>query len=62
MTEQTQTDHLVCVECGAVAPPDALGWRAYLVGVHDVLDDGETVAVYCPQCAEREFGGAARIE
>jgi hypothetical protein len=32
-------------------PPtgDAAGWRAYL-GVDD------EVAIYCPDCAEREFG------
>jgi len=41
---------LICAECGAESPPDAAGWRAYLT------DDGEA-AVFCPECAAREFGG-----
>jgi hypothetical protein len=33
---------------------EALRWRAYLI---EVVDDGnEEVAVYCPECADREFG------
>jgi hypothetical protein len=41
---------LRCVECGATSPPDdPVGWRSYLT-----VDD-ET-AVYCPACADREFG------
>ena len=34
-------------------------WRAYPVGVRDEMDDEEMVAVYCPECAAREFGGRA---
>ena len=49
------TTEVVCVECGAVAPTDALGWHACLVGVDDELDDEEEAVVYCPECAEREF-------
>jgi hypothetical protein len=41
---------LVCVECRAVAAGGALQWRAYL------SYDGQ-VGIYCPDCAEREFGG-----
>jgi hypothetical protein len=41
---------LICSECGAKSPPDASGWRAYLT------DDG-VAAAFCPECAEREFGG-----
>ena len=34
---------------------EALRWRAYLTAV--VEDEGdEEVAVYCPECADREFG------
>ena len=33
-----------------MAAGDASGWRAYLT------DDDKTV-IYCPDCAEREFGG-----
>ena len=40
---------LICAECGAESPPDSAGWRAY-------LDADDTVAVFCPRCAEREFG------
>lgn len=47
-------DHrLECVECGRTTPPDdPAGWRTYLTV------DGET-GTYCPECAEREFGGEA---
>ena len=38
---------LTCVECGATSE-DGLGWRAFLVGVHDELDDEETVAGLLP--------------
>jgi hypothetical protein len=38
---------LRCVEC---EPHDGERFRAYLT-----VDD--EVAVYCPECAEREFGG-----
>ena len=50
---------LACTECGILAPPDAPRWHAYLVGISDELDDEEMVAVYCPECAEREFGSDA---
>jgi predicted RNase H-like nuclease len=40
---------LTCAECGLTSPPDATGWRGYLT------DDGEA-AVFCPECAAREFG------
>jgi hypothetical protein len=39
---------LVCAECVAESSDDAEGWRAYLT-----LD---AVAMFCPECAEREFG------
>ncbi len=46
---------LVCVECGLGPIGQACGWRAYLV---DLDDDGQDeVALYCPACVEREFGG-----
>jgi hypothetical protein len=50
---------LNCEECAT--PPatgeEALRWRAYLIAV---VDDGdEEVAVYCPECADREFGDSA---
>src|SRR5262245_26595904 len=40
---------LECAECGRLSEPGASGWRAYLD------DDGQAV-MFCPECAEREFG------
>jgi hypothetical protein len=43
----------VCLECGRETTGAEKGWRAVLAGgVEDELE----VAVYCPSCAEREFG------
>jgi hypothetical protein len=45
-------DGFVCAECARQPRPDenaADDWRAYSYGV------GELV-VFCPECAEREFG------
>jgi hypothetical protein len=48
---------LNCEAC-AIQPAtveEALRWRAYLISV--VKDEGgKEVAVYCPECADREFG------
>ena len=50
MTERTQTEHrLLCVDCAAEAPTSAVGWRA-------LLTVGDEDALYCPRCAEPEFG------
>ena len=50
-----------CEECGRPGGEDGMkGWRA-LLGVN--IDDDEpesTVHVFCPECAEREFGPAAK--
>jgi len=47
-----------CTECGAQWLPGDLGrWHAYL-GVDEDLDESAEVGFYCPDCAEREFGGA----
>jgi hypothetical protein len=44
---------LVRVECGRETTGPEKGWRAVLAsGVEDELE----VGVYCPACAEREFG------
>jgi hypothetical protein len=48
-----QTERLACVECGRVQAAARRGWRAYLKTDED--DPAEAV-VYCPECAEREFG------
>lgn len=45
-----------CTECDALwQPADKERWSAYLGG--DDLDEPAEVVVYCPRCAEREFGG-----
>jgi hypothetical protein len=46
------TNHLRCVECGRVSRENERGWTARLT-----VDD--EVAVYCPDCDEREFGRRA---
>jgi hypothetical protein len=45
-----------CEECGVEADNQATGWRAYRNDDPD-SDDEPGVLVYCPGCAEREFGG-----
>ena len=48
-----ETDRtLVCAECGAVSPPDAACWKAY-------LDDDGNARMFCEECAEREFSDEA---
>jgi hypothetical protein len=50
---------LRCEECQGEARAEAARhWRAYLF----VIEEGEPpeVVVYCPDCAEREFGEAGR--
>ena len=52
MAEGIVRPSLVCVECNETASEDdALGWRAYLTS-----DEPHELAIYCPDCAEREFG------
>jgi hypothetical protein len=45
--------HLTCVECAREQAASERGWRAYLTVDED--DPAEAI-VYCPECAEREFG------
>jgi hypothetical protein len=47
---QARRAELVCLECRLMSAGEAPGWRAYLTF------DGE-IGIYCPGCAEREFGG-----
>jgi hypothetical protein len=49
------TNRLQCAECGRVSREDGRGWTARLT-----VDD--EVAVYCPDCDEREFGARASSE
>jgi hypothetical protein len=47
---------LRCRECGSESEGLARGWRAYLAPELDD-DHGEMeVLMFCPQCAQREFG------
>jgi hypothetical protein len=48
---------LRCVECGAEADEIANGWRAYRAGDLEE-DDVVEVLMFCPACAEREFGAS----
>ena len=50
---------LRCVECGAGSDALARGWRAYLAPEDDEPEDDDPedeLLVFCPECAEREFG------
>lgn len=44
-----------CEECGQIADAEMKGWRA-LLGVTDDQYRGLTAHLFCPECAEREFG------
>jgi hypothetical protein len=46
---------LRCLECGALSDSDAVGWRAYIAFIAEDGEPPET-AIYCPTCAELEFG------
>jgi hypothetical protein len=48
-----QAERLACVESGRAQSTTQRGWRAYLTT--DEVEPAEAV-VYCPECAEREFG------
>ena len=56
---------LNCEECATqpATVEEALRWRAYLTAV---VDEGEEevaeVAVYSPECADREFGDRRRLD
>jgi hypothetical protein len=44
---------LVCVECSTVSDDAAVGWRGFLT---DDEYEPAVVAMFCPECADREFG------
>jgi hypothetical protein len=54
MAEYGPVAKLVCVECGT-SSEDGSGWRAEPVTDDEELDPDE-LAIYCPNCWEREFG------
>jgi hypothetical protein len=44
---------LICAECATEADPEARGWQAY-------IDCHDEVAMFCPECTERDFGPLRR--
>ena len=46
---------LTCVECGREQADEERGWRSLLTV--DTNEEPEEAFHYCPDCAEREFGG-----
>jgi len=60
MSDGRLADHprqtLRCAACGNEAAKDATGWRAVLTVGDEDEEEVEEVAVFCPECAEREFG------
>jgi len=46
---------LVCEECGCSSDERAVGWTAFLGEDPDGLEPS-CVGVFCPVCAERDFG------
>ena len=49
----------MCVECGQVSGPYWMRWRAVRIDEPDTDAEPE-IALYCPQCAGREFGPERR--
>jgi hypothetical protein len=45
--------YLACAECAAVTTILERGWRALLT---DDEHEPKHIVVFCPECAEREFG------
>jgi hypothetical protein len=48
-----------CVECNRISGPYWIRWRAYLIGEPD-SDEPPELTLYCPACADREFGPPSR--
>jgi hypothetical protein len=49
-----------CAECGSLSGPHWWGWRAYRVDDPDT-NEPQTLALYCPTCADKEFGYSRRV-
>ncbi|MGZ4413556.1 MAG: hypothetical protein ACXVRZ_04135 [Gaiellaceae bacterium] len=56
-TTPLQEDVVRCIECNRVAEGTAHGWKAFVGGSYE--GDPIEVLVYCPACADREFGAGA---
>jgi hypothetical protein len=48
-----------CVECGRISGPYWIGWRACRIDEPD-SGEGPEIALFCPACADREFGTPRR--
>jgi hypothetical protein len=46
---------LTCIECSRHSDSAARGWKVFRADDPDE-DDHPTFGVYCPDCADREFG------
>jgi hypothetical protein len=53
---------LVCMECGADSDQLATRWRAYRVADDEGDELEAEILVFCPHCAEREFGPFGRAD
>jgi hypothetical protein len=54
--DHVYTNRLQCIECGRISDEGERGWTAQLTADGD---EPVEVAVYCPECDEREFGDTA---
>jgi predicted RNA-binding Zn-ribbon protein involved in translation (DUF1610 family) len=48
-----------CVECRRISGPYWIRWRAVRIDEPETAEEPE-IALYCPSCAEREFGRPRR--
>jgi hypothetical protein len=55
--EESERKRILCVECVREPREGERGWRAYLTTDED---EPAKAVVYCPMCAEREFGAKKR--
>lgn len=54
MTADRMERSLVCAECGATTT-DGRGWRALPTVGDEAAEDEDQMAIFCPECMEREF-------
>lgn len=48
-----------CVECGRISGPYWMRWRACRIDLPETGEEPQ-IALYCPGCADREFGPVRR--
>ena len=48
-----------CVECGRISGPYWMRWRACRIDLPETGEEPQ-IALYCPGCADREFGPPRR--